>query len=118
MYDDEAVIASLEDLNTADKIAQIFDERIELALQKMQAQKAPPPNEEKKKTVAALQELARKVQSGEVTGLVLVSVGPNPQPGYAYADGQTGMGGLLGEIELIKGRIVNALIAPPQQQKA
>jgi hypothetical protein len=93
----------------------LLDQKIAAALQSKQEK---PLDEHKVKTVQAMQEMIRKVQLGDVTGLAIVSVGPNPQPAYAYSDGQTGMGALIGEIELLKGRIVSSLIAPQQQPQA
>lgn len=115
-YEEAIPVEATVELSEAEKMAKIFDERIALALQQMQAQKAPPVNEQKQKTLLVLQELAKKVQSDEVTGLAFVCVGPDAHPSYAYCDGQAGMTGLLGELEVIKGRIVQALLAPKQQQ--
>ena len=117
-YDEAIPVEATVELSEAEKMARIFDERIALALAQMQATKAPPVNEQKQKTVLVLQELVRKVQADEVTGLAFVSVGPNPHPGYGYSENATGLGALVGELEVIKGRMVGAIIAPQQQQPA
>jgi len=112
VYDDLEVTEGPAAPSIIEKFSAIMDKKIAAALQSKQEK---PIDEHKAKTIQALQEMIRKVQLDEVTGLAIVSVGPNPQAAHAYSNGSAGFGPILGEIELIKGRIVNALLAPKQQ---
>jgi len=93
----------------------IINRKVAEALALRGQDKVASENEKHKaSTLEALDQLRAKVISGDVTAMAFVSVGPNPQPSFGYA-ASGGPAPLLGELEVMKARICQAVIAQQPQ---